>query len=100
MKNKHNPKMVRSLIRNNVRLAEKLTAATNRDCRLSASDGLQRIEQHKEQITMACEQCGNVQRPDDKQSSDNWVVFPNVPCEKCGGKYVPAITPPEGASNG
>lgn len=34
-----------------------------------------------------CEKCGALQKPDEKESNENWNVYPNIPCE-CGGKFV------------
>lgn len=33
-----------------------------------------------------CDGCGKDQVEDKKQSTKNWKVYPNVPCE-CGGKF-------------
>jgi hypothetical protein len=44
----------------------------------------------KIEVKMICDKCGKEQKPDDKGSNENWLVYPNVPC-KCGGNYKPDI---------
>ena len=42
-------------------------------------------------IIFVCEKCGKAQKPDKKQSTDNWNVFDaHEKCE-CGGKFVMKI---------
>ena len=42
-------------------------------------------------IIFVCEKCGKAQKPDKKQSTDNWNVFgAHEKCE-CGGEFVMKI---------
>ena len=41
----------------------------------------------KEEIKMVCDKCGEEQKPDEKQSNENWKVYPTDTSCKCGGKF-------------
>ena len=38
-------------------------------------------------IEMVCEKCSKKQKPDDKESNENWRVYSNLKCE-CGGRFI------------
>jgi len=38
-----------------------------------------------------CEMCGTPQKPDEKESNENWQVFDCREHCECGGKFVPRI---------
>ena len=42
------------------------------------------------EIKFVCNKCGRTQKPDKKESNENWNVYPNEPCE-CKGEYKPKI---------
>lgn len=47
-----------------------------------------RKKKNTKKMIRCCEKCGALQKPDEKKSNENWIVYDcNATCE-CGGKFL------------